>query len=133
MALNWIGRGEVNLDWQKLCDMASAEVEAVLNDFPNELQNQVRLLPIAFEHKPNEGFQAYGIDSDTLGVFSGAEFAEEGRVVMPPQIILYLENIWDAAEGDKKCFREEIRTTFLHELGHFFGLDEDDLRERGLD
>jgi predicted Zn-dependent protease with MMP-like domain len=29
--------------------------------------------------------------------------------------------------------RGEIRTTFLHEVGHFLGLDEDDLIERGLD
>ena len=123
----------MNPDWQKLCEMASAEVEAVLSDLPDALRDQVRLLPIAFEHKPHEGFQAYGIEEDTLGVFSGAEFAEEGQIPMPPQIILYLENIWDQAEGDKKCYREEIRTTFLHELGHFLGLDEDDLRERGLE
>jgi predicted Zn-dependent protease with MMP-like domain len=70
---------------------------------------------------------------DTLGLFTGAEYAEEGRIPMPPQIILFLENIWDQAEGDGNVFRGEIRTTFLHELGHFFGLDEDDLTERGLE
>jgi predicted Zn-dependent protease with MMP-like domain len=52
---------------------------------------------------------------------------------MPPQIILFLENIWDVAETDEKLFRDEVRTTFLHELGHYLGLDEDDLTERGLE
>jgi predicted Zn-dependent protease with MMP-like domain len=113
--------------------MASVEVEGVLNDLPKELREQVRQLPITFEHKPNEGLQEEGIEADILGVFTGAEFAEKGRIPMPPQIILFLENIWDMAEGDGNVFREEIRTTFLHELGHFFGLDEDDLIERGLD
>jgi predicted Zn-dependent protease with MMP-like domain len=120
-------------DWKKLCDMASAEVEAVLSDLPEALSERAQRLPITFEHKPNEELQADGIEADTLGVFTGAEFAEEGRVPMPPQIILFLENIWDQAEADGNVFREEIRTTFLHELGHFLGLDEDELTERGLE
>lgn len=119
--------------WQKLCGVASAEIEAVLIDLPETLREQVRQLPITFEHKPNEALRADGIEDDTLGVFTGAEFANEGKVSMPPQIILFLENIWDQAEGDGNLFRAEIRTTFLHELGHFLGLDEDDLTERGLE
>ena len=113
--------------------MASVEVEAVLNDLPEALREQVRHMPITFEHKPNEALRADGIEDDTLGVFTGVEFADAGQAPMPPQIILFLENIWDMAEGDENAFRGEIRTTFLHELGHFLGLDEDDLTERGLD
>lgn len=119
--------------WEKLCGIASAEIEAVLNDLPGTLRDQVRAFPITFEHKPNRALQADGIEADTLGVFTGAEFADKGQVPMPPQIILFLENIWDQAEGDENGFRGEIRTTFLHELGHFLGLDEDDLIERGLE
>jgi predicted Zn-dependent protease with MMP-like domain len=119
--------------WQELCGMASVEVEAVLNDLPEALRAQVRHMLITFEHKPNEALQADGIEDDTLGVFTGVEFADEGQVPMPRQIILFLENIWDMADGDENTFRREIRTTFLHELGHFLGLDEDDLTERGLD
>jgi len=52
---------------------------------------------------------------------------------MPPQIILFLENLWDFAEGDEEMFREEVATTLLHELGHYLGLDEDDLTDRGLE
>ncbi len=68
--------------------------------------------------------QADGIEPDTLGLFTGPEFADEGNVPLPPQIILFLENLWDFAEGDEAIFREEVRTTFLHELGHYLGLDE---------
>jgi len=119
--------------WQELCGMASTEVEAVLNDLPDALREQVRRLPITFEHKPNDALRADGIDDDTLGVFTGAEYADKGQVPVPPQIILFLENIWDMAKKDGNIFRAEIRTTFLHELGHFLGLDEDDLAERGLE
>lgn len=123
----------MDLDWQKLREIASMEVESVLKELPEALRERVRKLPITFEHKPNEGLQADGIEEDTLGVFTGAEFAEEGRISMPPQIILFLENIWDMAKGGGNVFRNEIRTTFLHELGHFFGLDEEDLMERCLE
>src|SRR5258705_3706004 len=40
----------------------------------------------------------------------------EEHVPLPAQIILFLQNIWELAEGDEKIFREEIRTTLLHEL-----------------
>ena len=56
------------------------------------------------------------------------------RVVdVPPQILLFLANLWDYADGDEALFREEVRTTYLHELGHYLGLDELDLEERGLE
>jgi predicted Zn-dependent protease with MMP-like domain len=35
--------------------------------------------------------------------------------------------------GDAATFREEVRRTYLHELGHYLGLDEDDLADRDLD
>jgi predicted Zn-dependent protease with MMP-like domain len=41
--------------------------------------------------------------------------------------------LWDFAKGDEAIYVEEVRTTFLHELGHFFGFDEEGLAERGLD
>lgn len=88
---------------------------------------------MTFERQPNEDLQADGIEVDTLGLFVGPDFASENDVPMPPQIILFLENIWDAAETDEKIFCDELRTTFLHELGHYLGLQEDDLTRRGLE
>jgi predicted Zn-dependent protease with MMP-like domain len=119
------------MTWKNLCDVASAEVEAVLMKLPLPLQAEARQLPVTLERVPNEGLLEEGIEADTLGLFSGAEFAEKGHIPMPSQIILFLKNIWDEAEGDEKIFREEIQTTFLHELGHYLGLDEDDLIKRG--
>ena len=113
--------------------MALAEVEATLAALPEPLRERAAKLPVTFERFPNSGLLADGIESDTLGLFTGAEFAEEGNVPMPPQIILFLENLLDFAGGDLQIFREETGTTFLHELGHYLGLDEDDLTDRGLD
>ena len=113
--------------------LALSEIEATLAALPEPLREGAEKLPVTFERVPNAGLQADGIEADTLGLFTGAEFAEEGMVPLPPQIILFLENLWDFAEGDEEIFREEVHTTYLHELGHYLGLDEDDLTERGLE
>ncbi len=123
----------MNLDWDKLCAVALLEVEATLAALPEPLRVRAEKLPVIFERQPNGELQADGIEADTMGLFTGAEFVEENDVPMPPQIILFLENIWDVAETNEKLFREEVRTTFLHELGHYLGLDEEDLAERGLE
>ena len=122
---------EVNLE--KLQALALLEVEATVAVLPKPLRDQAEKLPVTFERVPNAGLQADGIEADTLGLFTGAEFADEGNVPLPPQIILFLENLWDFAEGDEEIFRDEIHTTYLHELGHYLGLDEDELTERGLE
>jgi predicted Zn-dependent protease with MMP-like domain len=123
----------VKFSWEKLCALASEEVERTLTALPPPLRERAGQLPVTFERIPNAGLQADGIEPDTLGLFTGPEFADEGNVPMPPQIILFLENLWDLAGGEEKIFREEVQTTFLHELGHYLGLDEDELTERGLE
>jgi len=122
----------VKIDWKRLQEVALAEIEATLAEFPKPLREQARKLPVTFERLPNACLQGDGIEADTLGIFTGAEFAD-GITVVPSQIILFLENLWEFAACDEEIFCEEVQTTFLHELGHFLGLDEDDLTERGLD
>lgn len=123
----------MNPDWKTLQELARAEIEATLEELPELLREQARNLPVTFDRAPNAGLQADGIEPDTLGLFTGAEFADSGGEVLPSQIILFLGNLWDFAAGDAEVYSGEVRTTFLHELGHFFGLGEDDLTERGLE
>lgn len=116
-------------------EIAAREVQAIIEDLPAPLQPKARALPVTFERIPNPALQAEGILSDTLGLFVGPEYSEEGHGLspLPPQVILFLENLWDYSQGEQEIFAEEVRTTYLHELGHYLGLDEDDLGERGLD
>ena len=123
----------MNMDWEKLCAVASAEVEATVSALPKPLRVRAGRLPVTFERRSNADLQADGIEPDTLGLFTGAEFVDEGNIPLPPQIILFLENLRDFAEGSEEIFCEEVRTTFLHELGHYLGLDEDEIAGRGLE
>jgi predicted Zn-dependent protease with MMP-like domain len=74
------------------------------------------------------------IDEDLLGLFEGCSLAD-GEPEVPgqlPRIRLFLDNLWDHAGGDMSVFREEVRITWLHELGHYLGLDEDEVAALGL-
>lgn len=121
--------------WEQLKKLAQAEVDATLAALPAPLRERAAALPVTFEHVPNASFVAEGIEPDTLGVFTGPAFADEEHSAspVPPQIILFLDNLWDFAERHEDIFRDEVHTTYLHELGHYLGLDEDDLFERGLE
>ena len=119
--------------WKELCELALAEVESTLQSLPEPLRARARVLALTFEPTPNPEQLADGIEADTLGLFVGPDFAAEDAVPMPPQIILYLENLWDQAERDEELFLEEVHTTYLHELGHYLGLDEEELTQRGLE
>jgi predicted Zn-dependent protease with MMP-like domain len=125
----------VRLDLERLAALAREEVEATVAALPAPLAERAKALPVTCERRPNAAHRRDGIEADTLGLFVGPEFAceETTTLPLPPQIILFLENLWDMAEGDEEAFCEEVHTTFLHELGHYLGLDEDDLFERGLE
>lgn len=115
-----------------LQQLAASEIDAILAELPRPLAQAAGRLPVTFERRPSGELQADGVAGDSLGLFTGGEMAD-GNAVIPAQIILFLENLWEWVEGDVGAFRAEVRTTFLHELGHFLGLDEDDLWERGLE
>ena len=123
----------MKIDWEKICALALAEVEKTLDSLPGPLRERAEKLPVIFERQPSAELQEEGIEVDTMGLFTGAEFAEENDVPLPPQIIFFLENIWGLVETDEKHFCDEVRTTYLHELGHYLGLDEEELTERGLE
>ena len=125
----------MHISWEHLHQLAQAEVARTLTALPGPLRARAQPLPVTCERVPSVALQADGIEADTLGLFTGPAFGDEelSASPLPPQIILFLENLWDFAEGDEECFRDEVRTTYLHELGHYLGLDEDELTERGLD
>ncbi|MGA2658592.1 MAG: metallopeptidase family protein [Verrucomicrobiota bacterium] len=125
----------MKVDWNRLRGLAAKEVEATLAALPAPLRERAQALPVTLQRRPNAAQRGDGIEPDTLGLFVGSEFAaqETSALPLPPQIILFLENLWAQAEADEEVFRQEVHTTCLHELGHYLGLDEEGLFERGLE
>lgn len=115
--------------------LALAEIATLQATMPAPVRELAERLPVEIAPEPGEELEHDGVEWDTLGLFVGAPHGQASGETndVPAQILLFLDNIWDYAEGDPTTFREEIRTTYLHELGHYFGWDEDDLAARELD
>lgn len=115
------------MDFEKLAQQAEEVVRLTLADIPEDIRRKAESVPVFLEKMPDDEDVSSGIADDTLGLF------DEGDALAPtPRIRLWLENLWEYSEGDPAIFREEVSTTLLHELGHYFGWNEEDLDERGL-
>ena len=119
----------------RLVQMASDVVAATQRELPPEIREAAKAVAVRFEPGPGADLLAEGFEPDILGLFTGNPFGSgaSGEDPSPPQIYLYTANLWDFAEEDVDAYREEARLTYLHELGHFLGWDEDQLAARGLD
>jgi predicted Zn-dependent protease with MMP-like domain len=128
-----LGRG---VEFDRLTALAQQVVTAAQRRLPPEVRAPALAVPVCYEPAPNAGILAEGWEPDILGLFVGHEHGGELRddvAPLPPQILLFLENIWDFAEGDESTYRDEVRLTYLHELGHYLGWDEDEVARRGLE
>lgn len=119
----------------RLREIAGEVVSSAQRRLPGEIRDTAMAVPVCFEAVPNDPILDEGREPDILGLFVGHPHLRdlEDLDPLPPQILLFLENIWDYAEGDETAYRDEVRLTYLHELGHYFGWDEDEIAKRGLD
>jgi predicted Zn-dependent protease with MMP-like domain len=119
----------------RLIQIAADTVGAAQRQLPPDIRTLARDVAVHYERTPAPDILAEGFESDILGLFTGSphgtELSQDNP--MPPQILLYLDSLWDFAGGDVELFRDEVRLTYLHELGHYLGWDEDELSARGLE
>jgi predicted Zn-dependent protease with MMP-like domain len=123
------------IDLVRLTQIAADAVGAAQRQLPPDIRAVARNVAVHYEDAPSEDLIADGFEPDILGLFTGnphgMELTQDNPV--PPQIMLYIESLWDFSDADVDAFREEVRVTYLHELGHYLGWDEDQLTSRGLE
>lgn len=120
--------------WKHLLALAQHEIAMATRRLPPDLHAHAMAVPVSYESFPDAALAEDGLDGDLLGLFVGDPVGvpDTERFPIPRQIILFLSNIWEFAEEDEAGYREEVRITYLHEFGHYLGLDECDMDERGL-
>lgn len=113
-------------------------VQEALSDIPDHLREYMANVVVDVEAMPSrEELDEVGIEDATevLGLYHGTPLTEWGDDLapqLPDRITIFQENLESMCETREELI-EEIRTTVFHEIGHYFGLDEDDLEELGYE
>lgn len=102
-------------------------VEEVLDSLPQEFRDRIRNVAVLVEdlprNKPRSGL--------LLGLFHGVPVTKKSVFDLPTgpdYVVLYQKNI-EAVCSSEAEIREQIRRTVIHELGHYFGMDENQLKD----
>ncbi len=116
--------GRMN-DWE---DIAQREVAEIQNALPEPIRARALEVPVfLISAKDRQGEMC-------LGIFEGCSLMD-GLPTQPdemPRITLFVETLARAANYRRTVFLREVRTTYLHELGHYFGWDEGQIANAGL-
>lgn len=102
-------------------------VVAELDQLPDDMVDGLENVVFVVEGHPEDG------SLDVLGLYDGTALTERERYgfgELPDRIIVYREPHLAAAE-DLDELRDEIHVTLVHEIAHFYGIDDDRLHELG--
>ncbi len=109
-------------------------VRRVISELPDDLRSLAENVPVFCEWEMARHWLDEGVAEDSLGLFSGPARSDpaDPDCFESPRITFFLAELWDYSEGDYAIFDEEVRITYIHEFGHYLGLDEAELETRGL-
>ncbi len=116
-------------------DEFEAVVHEALGEIPQDLAEKIENLDIFIEDYPSpEVQQEMGVSRrGLLGFYHGVPQSHRGPYygnTLPDRIYLYKANL-ESISPSRERLKEEIKRTVLHELGHYFGIDDQRLRELG--
>lgn len=128
--------------WLKPTFLDPSKIEEILNEIfgelPKDIQRALKDVAVILDDQvPEELIHSSSppLDPLALGLFDGIPLPEQGSEGAPTdvnRILIFSDNIALMAADEAKL-REELAITLKHEIGHYLGLDEDDLAARGLD
>lgn len=115
-----------------------ALAERALESLPEEYKGYFSNIAILIEDYPGSAeLNRVNVKKELLlGLFSGVPYPRKGGFFdipypLPDKIILFQKNIERICSTEKELI-EQIRKTIVHEVGHYFGLSEKDLRGYGV-
>ena len=123
-------------------DLAFIEKQAreALASLPADLRDRLQGIPVVLEARPHRGIVSEGFDPRALGLFEGPDDARRRSVgdmmpigvdAIPTRIVLFYANLLASCADDEEL-ADQVVITVLHEIGHFFGLDEVQVEKLGL-
>jgi predicted Zn-dependent protease with MMP-like domain len=112
--------------------------QEVFDTLPAPFRDAIENVHIVVEDRPSRSVGAragYRPGTLLLGLYEGVPLTKRGTsygmyAVVPDKITLYRENIGAVARGNEET-RAVLRDTLIHEIGHFFGMSERQIRAAG--
>jgi len=102
-------------------------VRDALDELPDDIAAELSNIAVTIEDEPPPGERL-------LGLYEGIPWGRRDpyyRGALPDKITIYRRPLERAAGGDPAKLRAQVRRTVFHELAHYFGIDDDRLRELG--
>jgi predicted Zn-dependent protease with MMP-like domain len=111
-------------------------VEEALLELPEPFASHLEEVSVEIKDRPSDKqLKEAGLEEDELllGLYVGHPLTQrsvEMSGALPDTIFIFQEDVELVSESEKDLV-QQVRTTVLHEIGHHFGMDEDDLDEVG--
>ena len=113
-------------------------VEEALEKLPQLFQSSLQNIGITVEDYPDDAaVRLLRLPSkhNLLGLYQGIPLTRRGSSygvapTAPDRILLFQKNI-EATCSSRECLVEKIREVLIHEIGHYFGMDEKQIRAAG--
>ncbi len=120
------------------------QLDRVLAELPPEIHRLLEDVPLHIEDYPaDDVMDHFGVEylDDLCGLHSGIPLTEKSiqhSGTLPDVVTIYREGILSASVGEDgrintEELRRQIRITILHEIGHHYGMTEEDLRKVGYE
>ena len=113
------------------------QVLQVIEKLPRQFREQLDNVEIIVDHRPSEDLlRTEGLDPrhDTLyGLYQGVPLSERSTLdppLMPDKITIFAAPLLQDFPNPNQL-REELRLTVLHEIAHYFGMDDDEIEDLG--
>jgi len=113
-------------------------LDQLVDELPDHLHALLEEVPLIVEDEPSDDIlddmDIDSADTDLCGLHWGVPLTKrsvEQSAGFPDQMMLFRGPILRVAGHKRMELERQIRITLLHEIGHHFGLDEDDLEKLG--
>lgn len=114
-----------------MLEVSAAEFEQLvieqLDLLPDDVMYRLENVAFVAEDRPEDG------SLDLLGLYDGVDItrrSDYGFGELPDRIVLYRESLLSIV-SDRAELSEQIRVTLVHEIGHYFGIDDAQLDDLG--
>lgn len=109
-------------------------VADVLDSLPEEFASKLDNVVVLVEDWPTEEHYKAGQVSPGMtlyGLYQGIPRTKRGNytAVLPDRITIFAGPILAAAGWSDEVVKNQVRSTVLHEIGHYFGMNEEEIRK----